>query len=172
VAKEKRSFWRQAGHSLNPLFDDRETLREDLEPLFRRTGSITVTTLELISVSIWTGDSPGYIVTDRLSSFEVNSIITFWLAEHIADDPRIVFKIDDADDIGLTKVYRTLTLGKEMDDLLNCSFIFVRDPAYEGGILRIPDSGFEIVEAGTGGKALNAIRSTGLNLIFIDIPVR
>lgn len=169
VVQENRFYWQQSGDGLSPLFGERQMTRDDLDPLYRETGSITVTTPQVLADGIWTGTDPAYLVTDKLSSFEVRSLVDFWLADQIAQGPSIVFRVDGGDEIGLGKIYRALTLATALDDSLNCKITFISDKAYNGGVQKLRDSKFETVAVANETEAIQAIDEFAADILFIDI---
>jgi len=168
VIKEQKFYWRKDGANLKPVFDDRHKVREDLEPLYHETGSITVTTPEKIQNDTWTGSSPDYIITDKLSSFEVNSVVDFSLAQKIARGIKFIFRVDGGNDIGLGKVYRAVTLATELNEMFNCDIHFISDEKYAGGVEFIQSNGFS-VSTSTGEEDLDEMERINPDVVFLDI---
>lgn len=166
VVEERRFYWRSDGESLAPRFE-RRCVRDDLEPFYRETGSINVTTPTLLDRGTRVGDGPGYVVTDRLSALAVDSVLDLWLAEHIADGPRVVFRVDGGDDIGMGHVSRCLTLAGELESVLRCDVRFVSNVAYPGGVEAIRDAGYEVRAVETPDS--ETIASLNPDVVFLDL---
>jgi spore coat polysaccharide biosynthesis predicted glycosyltransferase SpsG/CMP-N-acetylneuraminic acid synthetase len=143
VVEERGFYWQSNGEVLEPRFDER-TVSDDLEPFYRETGAINVTTPRLIDRGTRVGDEPGYVVTDRLSALTVDSVLDLWMAERIAAGPRIVFRVDGGSDIGMGHVSRCLTLAAELDDSLRCEIEFVSSTEFPTGIEAIHDAGYSV----------------------------
>jgi len=169
VVQENRFYWQQSGEGLSPLFSERQMIRDDLNPLYRETGSITITTPPMLADGNWTGTDPAYLLTDKLSSFEVRSLIDFWLAEQIAQGPSIVFRVDGGGEIGLGKIYRALTLATALRNSLNCRITFISDKSNSGGVRKLGESPFETVAVSNETEAIRAIDDFAADILFIDV---
>jgi spore coat polysaccharide biosynthesis predicted glycosyltransferase SpsG/CMP-N-acetylneuraminic acid synthetase len=166
VVEERELLWKTTNGHLKPFHAER-VLRSELEPLYRETGSIYVTNLSILSDGDRVGDRPAYIVTDKLSAFEVDSVIDIWLAEKIKEGPTVLFRVDGGDDIGMGHVYRCMRLAGELQSVLDCSIKFLTDSAYSGGVDKLESNGFDVVANSSTG--VSAIRAIDPDIIFLDI---
>jgi spore coat polysaccharide biosynthesis predicted glycosyltransferase SpsG/CMP-N-acetylneuraminic acid synthetase len=167
VVEERAFFWRTSNDHLEPFHEERE-LRSELEPLYRETGSIYVTNRSILAAGDRVGDTPSYIVTDRRSAFEVDTLVDFWLAEKIKAGPEIVFRVDGGNEIGMGHIYRCITLARELLNMLEGRVTFVTDNKYEGGVEKLKSTEFDVVtvESGDGFEYINNIEP---DIIFIDV---
>lgn len=101
VVEDDHFYWRHDDEGLQPQFESRNVLRSELDPFYRETGSVYVTNQRLLDQGRRVSESPGFVVTDRLSALEVNSVLYFWLAEQVATGPKLLFRVDGGDDIGM-----------------------------------------------------------------------
>lgn len=166
VVEETGFYWRERDGQLHPSFAER-TVRDDLETTYRETGSINVTTPRLLADGTRVGDSPGYVVTDRLSALAVDSVFDLWLAERLADGPRIVFRVDGGDDIGMGHVSRCLTLAAELREMLRCRVAFVADTAYPAGVDRLRDAGHEV--HAVDDASIRDVEALAPDVVFLDV---
>ena len=166
VVEDRHFYWRGDGDSLEPRFGER-AVTDELEPFYRETGSINVTTPSLLERGTRVGNAPGYVVTDRLSSFPVESVLDLWLAERIADGPRVVFRVDGGDEVGMGHVSRCLTLAAELESALRCEVRFVSDPAYPSGIEAVRDAGYEM--RAVESPEFEAIAALEPDVVFLDV---
>jgi spore coat polysaccharide biosynthesis predicted glycosyltransferase SpsG/CMP-N-acetylneuraminic acid synthetase len=169
VVEEGGLYWQRSDGDddrLDPAFEER-AVRSELEPFYRETGSINVTTPRLLAEGTRVGEAPGYVVTDRLSSLSVDSVLDLWLAERLADGPRIVFRVDGGGDLGMGHVYRCLTLADELSASLRCELTFVSTADFPVGIEVIRDAGYD-VEAVEGGT-LEAVVALDPDVVFLDV---
>lgn len=175
AVEERRFYWRDRRDGqrdddptgeLRPLFAERAT-RGGLEPLYRETGSINVTTPRLVRDGTRVGESPGYVLTDRLSAHTVDSVVDLWMAERIAEGPRVVFRVDGGDDIGMGHVSRCLTLASQLSERLRCSIDFVSDAAYPAGIDRIREAGFEV--RAVPDASIEDVPALDPDIVFLDV---
>lgn len=167
VVEEKEFFWWPTNGHLDPVHEGRGK-RSELDPLYRETGSIYVTNRSILAEGNRVGERPSYIVTDRLSAFEVDSVLDLWLAERIKEGPNVVFRVDGGDDIGMGHVYRCMTLAGELQTVLDCNITFLTHEAYSGGIEKLESRGFDVVVTDSHAD-VGAIRSIDPDIIFIDI---
>jgi spore coat polysaccharide biosynthesis predicted glycosyltransferase SpsG/CMP-N-acetylneuraminic acid synthetase len=169
VVEEDGLYWRRDGEDrLEARFEER-TVRSELEPFYRETGSINVTTPRLLAEGTRVGESPGYVVTDRLSALSVDSVLDLWLAERVADGPRIAFRVDGGGDLGMGHVYRCLTLADELSAALRCEFAFVSDAAFGAGVETIQEAGYDVRAVGGGRDPLDAVAALDPDLVFLDV---
>jgi spore coat polysaccharide biosynthesis predicted glycosyltransferase SpsG/CMP-N-acetylneuraminic acid synthetase len=166
VVEDRHFLWREDGGRLVPQFDER-VRSDELDPHYRETGSITVTTPRLVEAGTRVSDRPGYVVTNRLAAHEVNSVLDIWMAERIATGPDIVFRVDGGDELGMGHVSRCLTLASELQKTIRCAVTFVSDPAYPSGIDAIEERGFSVVEPGDDPVA--QVRSLDPDIAFFDV---
>jgi sialic acid synthase SpsE/CMP-N-acetylneuraminic acid synthetase len=167
VTEERDFFWKQSTDGLSPIFKQRG-VRAELEPLYRETGSIYVTNRQLLSGGDRVGDAPLSIVTDKISAFEVETLIDFWLAERITQGPKIAFRVDGGDDIGMGHVYSCLTLVMELENVLNSNITFVTDEQYQGGLEKLQSVGFDVVTI-NGQRQIDLLNSLEPDAVFVDI---
>jgi spore coat polysaccharide biosynthesis predicted glycosyltransferase SpsG/CMP-N-acetylneuraminic acid synthetase len=169
VVERNRFYWQRGDNDrLKPLFDKRQTLRKNLDGLYRETGSITVTSLENLGNGEWTGDSPRYVLTDRLSSFDINGLVDIWLAEQIASGLTVVLRVDGGGDLGMGKVYRGLTIATALTDMFECDVHFITGQEYHGGIDLIRNQGFDVTEVASNWEEIKTIDRLDPDIVFID----
>ena len=168
VLKEQSFYWRDIEDTLVPTFEDR-SLRSELEPLYRETGSIYVTSTELLADGTRVGDDVGYVVGDKLSAFEVNSVLDLWIAERIAQGPNVVFRVDGGGEIGMGHIYRCLTIAKELSQRSRTNITFVCQKTHTAGIEEINESQFEYVTVAESEEHSEAILSLDPDIVFFDI---
>jgi spore coat polysaccharide biosynthesis predicted glycosyltransferase SpsG/CMP-N-acetylneuraminic acid synthetase len=192
VAEERRFFWRArkdgangangedggdqgragdraASGRLEPRFAER-ALRADLEPFYRETGSINVTSTTLLDRGTRVGSAPGYVVTDRLSSLAIDGVVDLWLAERLAQGPRVVFRVDGGGDRGLGHVSRCLTLAAELERTLRAAPTFVCRTDYPAGIAAVRDAGREVQPVDPGARdPLAPVVAMDPDLVFLDV---
>jgi spore coat polysaccharide biosynthesis predicted glycosyltransferase SpsG/CMP-N-acetylneuraminic acid synthetase len=166
VVEETGFYWRERDGRLQPSFAER-TVRDDLDTVYRETGSINVTTPELLATGTRVGDSPGYVVTDRLSALAVDSVFDLWLAERLADGPRIVFRVDGGGELGMGHVSRCHTLAAELRDLFRCRTAFVSDAAYSAGVDRLRDAGHEV--HAVDDASIDDVEALDPDVVFLDV---
>lgn len=167
VLKEHEFFWKSTNNYLEPLQEER-VLRSELEPLYRETGSIYVTNRSILAEGDRVGNNPSYIVTNKLSAFEVDSLVDFWLAEKIKQGPNIIFRVDGGDEKGMGHIYRCITLARELETALNSNITFVTDCRYKGGAEKLRSTEFNVIVTDKT-ESFNHIRSAEPDIIFIDI---
>lgn len=170
VARENSYLWRDAGDDLSPQFSVERRLHNESQPVFRETGSITVTSPRAVRAQDWPGSSPGYVVTDRLSSFKIDTLIDFWLAEKIAEGPSVVIRTDGGGDLGLGKVYRAMTIATELEDIFGCEITFVSDEAYEDGVSLIRSHGFDAKTVSNLTDDIDLMRTLKPDVVLVDVP--
>lgn len=109
------------------------------QPLYRETRALYVTNKRILEQGSRIDSEPAFLVMDEQSSFEVNSLYDFWLAEKMYDGPDIVFRVDGGDQIGMGHIYRYLYLAAYLADseMFNCDVTFLSNPAYEGGVEKL-----------------------------------
>lgn len=168
VSREQNFYWRDIEDSLVPTFEDR-SLRTELEPLYQETGSIYVTSTELLADGTRVGDDVGYVVGDKLSAFEVNSVLDLWIAERIAQGPNVVFRVDGGGDIGMGHIYRCLTIAEKLSQRSRTNVTFVCRAAYTAGIEQIEDSQFDYVTVADTEDDSSVILSLNPDIVFFDI---
>jgi len=169
VVQESEFFWHENGNRMDPVLLSREKLRDNFEPVYKETGAITITTLDRLKRGKWTGNSPGYIVTDKLSSFRVNKLVDFWLAERIASGLDIVFRVDGGNDLGLGKVYRAITLATEIEELFNCEITFVTHTSYPSGTEFIRTHDYPVRQVTDEHDDLQTLEGIDPDIVFVDI---
>lgn len=169
VTRENGFFWRETEEGLAPPFPIERRLRDDTDPMLKESGSITVTSPHAVREREWPGASPGYVVTDRLSSFKVDTLIDFWLAEKIARGPNIVFRTEGGGDLGLGKVYRAVTIAAELEEIFECEITFVTDESYSEGVSLIRSHGFDLETISTVDEDLGTIRRVDPDIVVVDI---
>jgi len=167
VVEEREFFWEESNEHLEPFHDER-VLRSELKPLYRETGSIYVTNRSILQGGDRVGESPSYVVTDEISSFEVDSLVDFWLAEKIKRGPDLVFRVDGGEDIGMGHIYRCITLARELQNVLGGNITFVTDRSYEGGVEKLGSTEFEVVGV-ESEKGFEYMTSMEPDIVFIDI---
>lgn len=167
VTEEKGFFWKRDDGELVQQFEERAPATE-LDPYFRETGSIYVTNKELLERGNHVGENPKYLVTDRFSSFSVNSILDFWMAEKLYQGPNIVFRVDGGGEIGMGHIYRCLTIAKELDNRFDCNITFLTLKEYPAGVEKIRSNGFnaDVVEQ---RNELQSLRNHSPDIIFSDV---
>jgi len=166
VVEEKDFFWEPSNNHLEPFYDKR-ALRSELKPLYRETGSIYVTNRSILADGDRVGEAPSYIVTDKLSAFEVDSLIDLWLAEKIKQGPDIIFRVDGGDEIGMGHIHRCITLARELEKVLKSNITFVTDSRYSGGVKKLRSTKFDVVVT-EKREAFEYIKSVDPDIIFID----
>ena len=167
VVEEYDFFWWGTNNHLEPLHQNR-VLRSDLDPLFRETGAIYITNESILTEGDRVGSEPSYIITDKLSAFEVDSLLDLWLAERIKEGPTILFRVDGGDEIGMGHIYRCLTLAQELEDVIDCDITFLSDRQRQAGIEKIKSHGFDVVP-GNMSKSMDLIRNINPDIIFLDV---
>jgi len=165
VVERRGLYWRADGDRLSPAFAERAR-RSELEPFYRETGSINVTTPALLDAGTRVGDAPGYVVTDRLSALAVDSVMDLWMAERVVDGPRIVFRVDGGDELGLGHVSRCRTLAAELAATIPCELLFVTDADYPAGARELRAAGYEVREA---GEPMAAVADDDPDVLFMDV---
>jgi len=154
---------------LEPRFDER-ALRADLEPFYRETGSINVTSTALLERGTRVGEAPGYVVTDRLSSLAIDGVVDLWLAERLAQGPRVVFRVDGGGGRGLGHVSRCLTLAAELERTLRAAPTFVCRADYPAGVAAIRDAGREVQVVDPDERdPLAPVTAMDPDLVFLDV---
>jgi spore coat polysaccharide biosynthesis predicted glycosyltransferase SpsG/CMP-N-acetylneuraminic acid synthetase len=168
VVEESGFYWRDDGDDgrLRPSFETR-AVREELEPFYRETGSINVTTPALLRSGTRVGDAPAYVLTDRLSALTIDSVVDLWVAERVADGPHVVFRVDGGDEIGMGHVSRCLTLASELDAMLRCELTFVTDAAYPAGAESIREAGYTVHTVSDPNVA--GIADFDPDIVFLDV---
>lgn len=167
VVEEHDFFWEATQGHLTPLHEAR-ILREELNPLYRESGSIYITNKTILKEGSRVGDEPAYVLTDKLSAFEVDSLYDVWLAEKVHQGPSILFRVDGGGEVGMGHIYRCLTLADEVRNRLNCEVTFLSDSAYEGGVKKIEEHGFEVVPYETE-RVAEAIHSLDPDIVILDV---
>jgi spore coat polysaccharide biosynthesis predicted glycosyltransferase SpsG/CMP-N-acetylneuraminic acid synthetase len=167
VTKKQEFFWQSSNNHLEP-FHDKRVLRAELEPLYRETGSIYVTNRSILADGDRVGEAPSYVVTDKLSAFEVNSLIDLWLAERIKKGPDIVFRVDGGGDMGMGHIYRCITIARELESVFMSNVTFVITRSHSGGVKKLRATDFEVVLT-KETETLECIKSLDPDIIFIDI---
>ncbi|WP_276258169.1 cytidylyltransferase domain-containing protein [Haloglomus litoreum] len=186
VAEERRFFWQAredgggeaggpptdatpAGERLEPRFEER-ALRTDLEPFYRETGSINVTSTALLQQGTRVGDAPGYVVTDRLSSLAIDGVVDLWLAERLAQGPRVAFRVDGGGTRGMGHVSRCLTLAAELERTLRAESTFVCRADYPAGCAAVRDAGREVHVVDPDERdPLAPVVGMDPDLVFLDV---
>lgn len=168
VSREQSFYWREIGNSLIPTFEER-SLRSELEPLYQETGSIYVTSRSLLENNTRVGDDVGYVVADKLSAFEVNSVLDLWIAERIAQGLNVVFRVDGGDDIGMGHIYRCLTIAEELSHRSRANITFLSQEDYIAGVKKLEESRFDLITIGEPDDASSIIRSLNPDIVFFDI---
>lgn len=169
IVQEKDFFWQRNNIQLNPLFSADNRLKGDSKSTYKETGSITVTNFEYLQSGNWTGNSPGYIVTDKISSFKIDTLLDFWLAQKIASGPTIAFRVDGGDNLGLGKVYRGLTLATELHTAINCDIKFICDQRYASGIELVESHDFPVSIISEEMSDIEHMYQIDPDIIFVDI---
>lgn len=167
VVEEREFFWHRDGDRLEP-FHDQRVLRSELEPLYQETGSFYVTNRSILAEGDRVGESPSYVVTDKLSAFEVDTIVDVWLAEKIRKGPSIAFRVDGGDEIGMGHVYRCLTLARELRDVLDCEVTFITHTDYPGGVEKLSSTEFNVVTVDAESSAEH-VESVDPDVVFVDV---
>jgi len=167
VVEEREFFWQARNEHLEPFHEER-TLRSELDPFYRETGAIYVTNESILAGGDRVGENPSYIVTDKMSAFEVDSLYDLWLAEKMKKGPTILFRVDGGSDIGMGHVYRCLKLTQELRDTLACEIVFLCDEQYQSGIEKIRSAGFEVVSGDVDGD-LAPVKFIDPDIIFLDV---
>jgi spore coat polysaccharide biosynthesis predicted glycosyltransferase SpsG/CMP-N-acetylneuraminic acid synthetase len=167
VRRERGLFWtaREGGDRLAPEFADR-TVRDDLEPFYRETGGINVTTPAVLAEGRRVTDDPAYVVTDRIAALAVDSVFDLWLAERFAEGPRVVFRVDGGDDRGMGHVSRCLTLAADLSDLLRCEPTFVVGPDRDAAARAVRDAGFAV---DAGPDPVDRVLGLDPDVVFLDV---
>jgi spore coat polysaccharide biosynthesis predicted glycosyltransferase SpsG/CMP-N-acetylneuraminic acid synthetase len=168
VVEDDHFYWRREDDRLTPRFEARNLLRSELDPFYRETGSIYVTGPDVLADDRRVGDEPGFVVTDRLSAFEVNSVMDFWMAEQVADGPTLLFRVDGGGDIGMGHVYRCLTLAEKLEARMNCAVVFCSNASYEEGIRHIRQAGYA-VDVVDGDPDGSVICERDADIVFFDV---
>lgn len=167
VTEERDYFWHRAGEHLTPLYENR-SIRSELKPLYRESGSIYVTNRSTISAGDRVGGSPSFVVTDKISAFEVNTLTDFWLAERIVLGPDVIFRVDGGKEIGMGHIYRCITLAQELREKLNSNISFVTNENYCGGLKKLRSTEFD-VKTINGDNGIESLVSLEPDIIFVDI---
>lgn len=165
VVEERRFHWQTDGDRLEPRFEARRT-RDELEPYYRETGSINVTTPRLLREGRRVTERPGYVVTDQLSALAVDSVVDLWLAERIADGPTVVFRVDGGPERGMGHVERCLTLARGLSERLRCSVRFVSAADATAGVEHVREAGFR---AWAAENPAAAVRELDPDLAVLDV---
>jgi spore coat polysaccharide biosynthesis predicted glycosyltransferase SpsG/CMP-N-acetylneuraminic acid synthetase len=167
VVEEREFFWEATNEHLEPYHLER-TLRSELEPLYRETGSIYVTNKPILENGDRVGANPSYIVTDKISAFEIESLFDLWLAEKIKEGPTILFRVNGGGEIGMGHIYRCLRLAEELQNVLECEILFLSDREYEDGINKIRSQGFDVLTT-DGSENIGRIENIDPDIIFLDV---
>lgn len=169
VTRENGFFWRETETGLSPPLPIERRLGNDFNPMLKEGGSITVTNPRAVRLQEWPGESPGYVVSDRLSSFKVDTLIDFWLAEKIASGPTVVFRTEGGGDLGLGKVYRAVTIATEIEEIFECDITFVTDESYQEGISLIQSHGFDLRTVRNANEDLDTVRALDPDIVIVDL---
>ncbi len=169
VTEQHTTYWKkQPGEKHLSSLRERRVSGPRREPFFRETGSIYVTKPFLLQRDQLLDAEPAYVVTDEISSFEVNSLYDCWLAEKINEPPWILFRVDGVGEIGMGHIYRCLSLAEYFEDILGSELIFLTDPAHEGGREKLNRSEYSVRELHPE-KEVDQIVKIDPDIVFLDI---
>jgi spore coat polysaccharide biosynthesis predicted glycosyltransferase SpsG/CMP-N-acetylneuraminic acid synthetase len=169
VTKENGFFWRETDEGLSPTFSIERRLNNNSVQTLKEGGSITVTSPRAVRAHEWPGKSPGYVISDRLSAFKIDTLIDFWLAEKIAKGPMVVFRTEGGGNLGLGKVYRAVTIAAEIRKIFECDITFITKESYRAGVSLIQAHGFDFKTITSVDEDLDIVQDLDPDIVVVDV---
>jgi spore coat polysaccharide biosynthesis predicted glycosyltransferase SpsG len=170
--KELRSLtWRMSRGKLEPVYE-RAGRREDLDPLYQEDGAIRVLRREVLDSDERLGAKVGHVLMDKMSALTVHDIHDFWLAERLANLPRVLFRVDGGSQMGMGHVYRSLAAAKAFAKVSRTAdMCFLMRADGPEGIQHVSREGYQVrVLPENAASELPAIRDYSPNIIVNDLP--
>ena len=171
LVEEKWMNWKLVEGRLVPLYE-RRGRREEMEPIYREVGAALVIRREVLSSDARLGEKIGYVLMDKYSAFTVYTLSDFWAAERLLRHPRIVFRVDGGQAIGMGHIYRCLAVAEALKGTSSAEIHFLMSAEHPEGIALvsrygypvrvIPEEGFESI--------LAVLREISPNVIVNDLP--
>lgn len=170
--KELRSLtWRMSRGKLEPVYE-RAGRREDLDPLYQEDGAIRVLRRDVLDSDERLGAKVGHVLMDKMSALTVHDIHDFWLAERLANLPRVLFRVDGGARMGMGHVYRSLAAAKAFAKVSRTAdMCFLMRADGPEGIQHVSREGYQVrVLPENAASELPAIRDYSPNIIVNDLP--
>ncbi len=140
VTEDRTLNWRDEGGRLVPLFA-REGRRDEQPPLYKENGAVVALTRATLAGPTRFGERIGYLVLDKRAGFTVHDLPDFWMAERLLRQPRILFRVDGSNEIGMGHVYRSLAIADALRESSRADVAFLMTADCEQGIKTVSRQG-------------------------------
>lgn len=140
VTEDRTLNWKDEGGRLVPLFA-REGRRDEQPPLYKENGAVVALTRATLAGPSRFGERIGYLVLDKRAGFTVHDLEDFWMAERLLRQPRILFRVDGSNEIGMGHVYRALAIADALRESSRADVAFLMTADCEQGIKTVSRQG-------------------------------
>jgi len=143
VTEDRTLSWREREGLLVPLFE-REGRREEQPPIYRENGAVVAVRREVLDGPSRFGERVGFLVLDKRAAFTVHDLEDFWMAERLLRQPRVLFRVDGSNSIGMGHVYRSLAIADALRELSRADIAFLMTAGLGEGIVTVSRSGYPV----------------------------
>ena len=174
--KEERSLmWHRPNDKLEPLFEQAGR-RDELSPIYNEDGAIRVFKRRMLGSAERLGERIGHVLMDKMSALTVHDIYDFWLAEKLVRLPRILFRVDGGEKMGMGHVYRSLAVAEALKSIVSHADVcFLMCAELPTGVRHVSGAGHAVRVVPGSDKVdtdgvIEVIRDYSPNVIVNDLP--
>jgi spore coat polysaccharide biosynthesis predicted glycosyltransferase SpsG len=115
----------------------------------------------------------GFLVLDKRAGFPVHDLEDFWMAERLLRQPRILFRVDGGETIGMGHVYRCLAIADALRETSSADIACLMNADHPEGIVTVSRRGYPVRVVGDGRLEtyLDHIRDFAPAILINDLPV-
>ncbi len=166
VKEDTHLYWtlKDGGHI--PLYTERKN-RQYLDPIYKETGAIIVTTKEIMGKGKRIGDKIYIFEVPKEESIDIDSYEDWWVADNILKKLTIVFRTDGDRDVGLGHVYRAISLANHLN--LNHNVTFLMNEDKELGIKKVREYSYPIQTFRDEDTLFERLKEMKVDIVINDI---
>ncbi|MBN2186832.1 MAG: 2-C-methyl-D-erythritol 4-phosphate cytidylyltransferase [Dehalococcoidia bacterium] len=165
VVRQAHIYWMLNNGAPVPLYKERRN-RQQLEPIFRETGTLLVCKRKIMSHETRIGKHVYLFEIPEEEAIDIDNYADWLIAENLLKRLSIVFRVDGDERIGLGHVCRTLTLANR---IFNHNTSFLTDESKKLGLSKLREHNYPVFTFEHQDELFETLEKLKPDIIINDI---